>query len=128
MIALALLLAGQISENPTPAQRQRDEVDFCNVMRRMTREAQADLPLQVDSITRTDGFSVICSLRTVTWNKTVSLATSRMTADFREVKQQQFNHIICDNTAFGPMARRGWRFVTNISFADGERITLDAHC
>ncbi|MEO7688082.1 MAG: hypothetical protein ABIS51_02265 [Sphingomonas sp.] len=88
----------------------------------------AELPKMVDRITRTDGMAIFCSLRTVTTNKSFLLPLSQFREGWQARKQEQWNRATCDDSFFGPMARKGWRFTENITFTSGERFILDAKC
>lgn len=126
---LSLAIAAQASASPSPFQRRRDEIDFCRAMTEEASRTAAELPRMVDRITRLEGLSVSCSLRTVTWNKTITVDRAQMDPHFLQVTQQEdWNHIICDDDPLGTMARRGWRFVTNYTYADGQQMITEAHC
>jgi len=94
----------------------------------MSVDLLAESPMMVDAVTRLDGMSVICSLRTVTWNKFVNVDAPQLRDGWQGRKQTQFNDIVCKNEAFRPLARRGWRFVQNLTFRSGERVIMDAKC
>ncbi len=107
---------------------QTTDAQFCAEARRLSAGMMAELPVMVDTVTRMDGMSVICSLRSVAWNKFVMVEMSSLREGWQGRKQSQFNAIICGNEAFRPMARRGWRFVQNLTFQSGERVTQEASC
>lgn len=128
MIALALALAAQQPVRPPVVRRAPTDAQFCRAMTEMTRATMADLPRMVDTVTRIDGVSVFCSLRAVLWNRYIIGDMSQMADGWQAAKQEQWNRLICDDRAFGAMARRGWRFANNMTFRSGERITQDARC
>jgi hypothetical protein len=101
---------------------------FCKTMHDIVDTAMTELPKMVDAITRTDGMSVLCGLRTVTTNKTFLVNLSQFREGWQARKQEQWNRMSCDNSSFGPMARKGWRFTLRITFASGEQFILDAKC
>lgn len=110
-----------------PAQTSEDQA-ACIQMKDIAVGVTSELPMMVDIVTRMDGMSVICSLRTVSWNKFIVTDIAKMRDGWRDRKQNQFNNIVCNNEAFRPMAQRGWRFVQNLTFESGERIIMDANC
>jgi hypothetical protein len=122
VIAITIAVA-LVHESPWPQPvDQSSDAEFCNIARRVT----ADLPpWTVDATRRIDEISVSCSLRTITYEMAV---LAPMSDAWREEMKQQWNHRICDDDAFGSMARRGWRFTQNVTFEGGKRITQDAHC
>ena len=127
--ALVFSLAYQAETPPVVRIPPRDlDREACTILRDLVAKTQADLPIMADRITRTDGFSVMCGLRTVAWNKTFLADLSNFREGWQERKQAQFNQLICENEAFLPMARRGWRFALNITFHSGQRFVLDADC
>jgi hypothetical protein len=140
MKALALTVSAMIA-TPAAAQRieappvmqrvqtvEQTDAEFCATGREAVARSQVDLPLMIDAMTRLDGFSIMCGLRTVAWNKTVLADVSQMREGWRARKQRQWNEAICSNEEFNPAQRRGWRFVQNLVFRDGTRVILDAAC
>ncbi len=132
-LALAALLAGQSAPPPVvstviPNTEAMADAQACERLRATAREVTAELPMMIDTVTRLDGMSVICSLRAVTWNKFIRADMSEMREGWQNRKQAQFNGIICGNASFVPLARRGWRFTQNLTFQSGERIIMDADC
>lgn len=128
-LAIALSLAHQAGTPPVVMIPPRDpDGEACAILRHIAAVTQADLPIMADKITRTDGFSVMCGLRTVAWNKTFLANLSDFREGWRGRKQAQFNQVVCENEAFLPLARRGWRFAMNLTFQSGERFILDADC
>ncbi len=127
--ALIFSLAYQAGTPPVVSIPPRDpDGEACRILRDLAARTQADLPLMADKITRTDGFSVMCGLRTVAWNKTFLVDLSNFREGWQERKQTQFSQLVCESEAFLPLARRGWRFVLNITFQSGQRFVLDADC
>ena len=113
---------------PPPAPAGVSDAEFCRTMRAVVDAAMAELPKMVDRVTRTDGMSIMCGLRTVTTNKFFLVPLSQFREGWQARKQEQWNRMTCDNASFGPMARKGWRFTLNLTFASGERFILDAKC
>ncbi|RYG94776.1 MAG: hypothetical protein EON58_15525 [Alphaproteobacteria bacterium] len=127
--AIAFSLAYQTEVPPVVMIPRRDpDGEACAILRDLAARTQADLPLMADKITRTDGFSVMCGLRTVTWNKTFLVDLSNFREGWQGRKQAQFSQIVCESEAFLPLARRGWRFAMNVTFQSGQRFVLDADC
>lgn len=131
LAAFALVQSAPIVRPMAPPQADYSRTtdgEFCRIMRQITANVTPDLPRMVDSVTRVDGMSVFCGLRTVATNKYLLVSMSAMQEGWQARKQEQWNRIICDNAAFGVMARRGWRFAHNMTFQSGERITQEARC
>lgn len=126
MIWLAILLQAAPAPPPITRSQQMSDKQACALFRKISDGVIAESPMMVDAVTRIDGMSVVCSLRTVAWNKLVTLDASQFRDGWRERKQAQFNDIICKNEAFLPLWRRGWRFVQNLTFLSGERVIMDA--
>lgn len=129
MIALALALASQQPiPMPGPLGPMGSDENACAQLRTIRERTMAEVPQQIDAISQLDGMMVMCGIRTVAFNKSFSVPTSALNTDWQPVTQQRWNAIICDGEAFGPLARRGWRFVQYLAFRSGERIAMDAHC
>lgn len=127
----AIALFAAVQDVPVvhpPAAAGLSDVEFCTQMRRVTESVMAELPKMVDPITRTDGMSVLCSLRTVTTNKFFLVKLSDFREGWEARKQEQWNRLVCDDRDYGPMARKGWRFTLNLTFLSGERFIEDAKC
>jgi hypothetical protein len=86
------------------------------------------VPTRIDAVTEGRGTTLSCPLRTLVYNKAVSVSFAQVPDGWRDFEQQAWNRRICNAAAFGPMARRGWTFTENWSFANGVRILIDAHC
>lgn len=128
---LAIGLFAVVQDPPVfhpPAAVGMSDAEFCHTMRRITDGVMAELPKMVDPITRTDGMSVMCSLRTVTTNKSFLVKLSQFREGWEARKQEQWNRLVCDDRDYGPMARKGWRFTLNLTFLSGERFIEDAKC
>lgn len=130
MIAAALILASPQVLAPPPIYTVRETTDaeFCAMGDRLAKSLQPELPKMVDSSTRIDGIVALCAVRTLTWNKTLMAVPSDMRDGWQGRKQAQWNAIVCGNTAFAPMYRRGWTFTQNLTFQDGTRVVMDAKC
>ena len=112
----------------TPTRSVRTDAEICEYLRALAESTTRELPMMVDTVTRFDGMSAICALRTITWNKFVMADESSFREGWQDRKQAQFNQLICGNEAFEPMARRGWRFVQNLTFQSGGRYVMEARC
>lgn len=108
--------------------RQDTDAQACVRIRKIADDTTRELPVMVDAITRTDGMSVICALRTVTFNKSILVELGQFREGWADRMQSQWNQIICRNGAFSPLQKRGWRFAQNMTFRSGERVTYDASC
>ena len=129
--ALGLLAALQDAPpvvHPPPALAGMSDAEFCKTMRAIVDTTMTELPKMVDRITRTDGMTVLCGLRTVATNKSFLVPLSQFRDGWQARKQEQWNRLTCDDNLFGPMARKGWRFALNLTFISGERFILDAKC
>lgn len=104
------------------------DVEACATLRKIAEDTTRELPIMVDAITRTDGMSVICSLRSFTVNKFLNVDLSAFRRGWEARKLAQWNQIICRNEAFAPLQKRGWRFTQNLTFKSGERFEQDASC
>jgi hypothetical protein len=127
---LAALALGQQAPVPTVQvpPRQVTEVEACVRLRKIAEDTTRELPIMVDAVTRTDGMSVVCALRTFTVNKFIAVDVREFREGWEARKLAQWNQIICRNEAFGPLQKRGWRFTENLTFKSGERFTHDANC
>lgn len=129
MIAIAFLLqSAPIPPVAVPPRKHWSDNQACEGLKKIAADVMGELPMMVDHTTRLDGVSVICSLRTVTWNKFVTVSASQFRDGWQARKQAQFSDVICKNEAFLPLARRGWRFTQNLTFQSGERFVMDARC
>lgn len=112
----------------TPNYKTTD-AQFCKMTRKIAKDLTAELPIWVDAITRTDGMSAMCSLRTVAWNKFVKTDVATFRDGWLGRKQAQWNKTICeDNGLYFQMARKGWSFVQNLTFESGERFVIRSQC
>lgn len=126
---IALALQAQTAApvfRPSPIRPSDSEA--CATLRKIAEDTTRELPIMVDAITRTDGMSVICSLRSFTVNKFLNVDLSAFRQGWDARKQAQWNQIICRNEAFAPLQKRGWRFTQNLTFRSGERFMQDASC
>lgn len=104
VVALALAQVTPIERPiaPPPADYSRTtDAEFCSIMRQVAASVAPDLPRMVDAVTRVDGVSVFCGLRTYATNKFIMMDMSTMREGWRARKQEQWNQIICTNAAFG---------------------------
>ena len=101
---------------------------YCQAAKKIAASLTAEAPVMVDAATRMDGMSVICSLRSTSWNKTILADEDAMREGWQARKQSQWDAIVCSDPQEGPMALKGWRFVQNLTFRSGERFTIEAHC
>lgn len=130
---LALLLAVEppapvITPVAPPDFSRTTDAEFCSIGKQLTASVTAELPVKVDAITRLDGMSLFCSLKTVAWNRFLSVDLATFREGWQARKQQQWNAVVCKNPLFVVMARRGWRFTQNLTFQSGERFVQDANC
>lgn len=128
-LVAALVIAQQapVTTIQVPPRRETD-AQACIELRKIAEDTTRELPIMVDAITRTDGMSVLCSLRTVTFNKSIAIDVKQFREGWEARKLAQWNQIICGKAAFGNLARRGWRFTENMTFQSGERFSHDASC
>ena len=130
MIIFASALAMASADGPMPdvivPADPVSDADFCEAMGVLADRLQADLPVMVDAITRTDSFHVQCSVKMVAWDKTILATTGGLEQGWRARKQAQRNATICGNAIFKSMGTRGWHFVQNLTFRDGEHMVLDS--
>jgi hypothetical protein len=127
LAALALVQQAPVPTIHLPP-RQDTDAEACTKLRKIAEDTTRELPIMVDAITRTDGMSVICALRTFTINKYIAADVQEFRGDWKARKLAQWNDVICKGGAFGPLQRRGWRFTENLTFKSGERFTHDANC
>ena len=104
------------------------DAQFCAMEKHDATALQGELPLQIDYATRLDGMAVICSLRSVTLNKSIKLKSSMMRPGWQAAAQLQLNQNICENPLFVVMVRRGWTFSHKLAFSDGQLINQHAIC
>src|SRR5690349_324154 len=64
-------------------------------------------PQRIDAVTRSAPTIISCPLRTVTFNKSLSVNLSEAPADWRENEERSWSTFVCNGPGFGPMARRG---------------------
>jgi hypothetical protein len=128
MFEILLAISAVTVTTPPPIRVINLDARDCSIMEKIADDMQAELPKIVDRATRLDGFVVLCSLRTVSNAKFVDADLAQMRSGWRERKQRQWNEINCENEAFLPMIRRGWRFVQVFTLRSGERYSMDAIC
>lgn len=130
MATYIFIIAATLAQSPPPiVQTRRGEDAFaCGRLQQVVELSMGDLPNQVDAITRTDGVSVLCGLRTYAVNQSVSVTTSQFRPGWRERERYKWEQVVCRNEALGPLVRRGWRFTKRMTFTDGEIFSTDAVC
>lgn len=124
MIALALALAMPLTvPGPTAS-----DAEYCAFLRPRFAGLSEFLPWAVAAPTRIDAVAIDCPLRTISYDKFVAAALADTGERSREDIQLGWDEFVCGKDLYGVMARRGWRFIQNVAFESGERITQDAHC
>ena len=128
LVLLFLIQSATIS--PPPVVRTYDTIDAesCQKLGQIADNIQPELPKMVDKITRVDGVSVICSLKTFSYNKFLNVELKKFREGWLARKQGQWDQVNCENEAFKPLIDRGWRFVQNFTFLSGERFAIVAKC
>lgn len=98
---------------------------FCELSRKDAEQVNNEAPITIDMMTRVVGVVVVCSQRTITYNKSVSGMPSGLRPGWRENYQRGHDQTTCENELFATMTRRGWRFAQRVSFANGEYATFE---
>jgi hypothetical protein len=137
VVAFTAVLVSTISANTAPwatpllvvvaSVRAPTDAQYCRTMSGIA-QAPAQDTASGDALAPTSTVSVLCSYRTVTWSEVVGSATSKMREGWFARKQEQWNRSICSDPVRSALARRGWRFVQNITFKEGNSFTMDATC
>lgn len=123
----------RFEEPPTPTVQLRrkykmSDAAFCKMGRKIAKDMTAELPIWVDAITRTDGYAVFCSLRTIATNKFIKTDEATFRQGWLARKEAQWNKTTCDSDLYFEMYQKGWAFVQNITFESGQRYVLRAQC
>jgi hypothetical protein len=121
---IALLFAASLAQAEPPF----SDAQACEVLTRLTTQENSQPSRQIDAITRSGGSILSCHARTLTMNKIASIVRSAGNPDWTDREQAHWNNFVCNGPGFGVLARHGWRLSESFLFADGERVTFEAHC
>ena len=137
VIALTAVLVSTTSAEVAPwtisplliiaSMRAPSDAQYCRTMSGVAQAPTQDTA-SGDALAPTSTVSVLCSYRTVIWSEVVGSATSKMREGWFARKQEEWNRSICSDPVRSALARRGWRFVQNITFKEGNSFTMDATC
>lgn len=108
------------------AQPSAEDAAACATLQ--ANAARENVPSRIDAVTEGLATTISCATRTVTFNKRVSVRLSEANAGWQETERQSWSAFVCNGPGFGPMARRGWRFLEHWTFRDGAQVTVEASC
>ena len=87
-----------------------------------------DIGAKLDRITTNQGMSVLCNTKIVTYRKSISVPISSMPENWVQRTQMQWNQIYCENIAYGPAIKSGWKIAMTMVDVNGRMQQFVAHC
>lgn len=108
--------------------RAPSDAQYCRAMSDKPQVAKQQMSDENGERAPSEDVSVLCTFRTVIWNKSFGVDVSEMAEGWFAREQAGWNETICRDPAQSALSRRGWRFVQNITFRGGNSFTMDASC
>ena len=128
MIGL-FLLAAQTAIVPVsgmfdlvPSAERLSDANICETVRGLAAQVSDERPVQVDSATRLDRVTVVCTIREISFAQAGAMDEAAIGA-----AQDAVDRAVCTNPVLGAIARRGWTFSTSVDLAQG-RAYRDIDC
>jgi len=105
----------------------KSNTQACSNYKSMADKVNAEGPVTVDHITRSDGIGVSCSLKLVDFKKSVKIERARLKPGWKEKQQRQLNDIVCKSNLLRDV-RNGWKISSTTTFPDGSQFYIKAIC
>lgn len=100
----------------------------CRNFNRVYGPVSAPSRRAIDDMERSDGIEIDCEARVMDFKREISVPLKQASRDWLQRKTNQWDTIHCKNDKTRDALSDGWKIVSTLTFADGQKRMLTANC
>ena len=105
-----------------------DDAAVCTYLTQVVAETNTGAPYMVDTVTRSEAATLDCTTRIVSFNWSILLSESELSAEWHGALKANFENNFCSEPQFVEALRSGWKIIASWKTQDGAGFATEVTC